>query len=453
MSVSKTGFLILGLVFSALLLVSCAEEGKQVAKADKDKGKDTDPVLAEGKPGGPKNTDPSAILDSDPTLPTTKTPKTSGTIGPNNPDGINIGSGLKTPDINKPKVSFDLPKIKSDLPIAPGEVVVPALKKHALGMIEPKLNPQLIALTVVGGAGDQWIQEVGFTGDGKIYALSGGGTFTVFYSGDGAKFLEVKGDIQAPSTGPRGALFDTRDNRAFRTTCPTTGTKMALGTVQVGKSLQPYLHAGDWKWWDCASAADLKGIDANTRGVRLCFLHDGKFLAKAVCDAANSSLTKDPREIKSDNITANNMPNAKTAGPLTLYMAGAIKNGEPFYGAFLKGRIHAEAVDSWERLYVSQLPEGKDAKDAFRLGGKAGITVLNNLLAETVWSTSLGADDIYSMALNHNILIVGGSIGQRIDLTTKSKVGLDPNKLRQINPAQFKPGGDEDGFLAIIKLW
>src|SRR5687768_17571242 len=112
---------------------------------------------------------------------------------------------------------------------------------------EVALSPQLVTLTVVGGAGDQWIQEVGFLPDGKIYGKSGGGHFTVLYTAGGAKYLGFSGDIHAASTGPQGEVWANGGS----TTKSPTGSALTIGFKQVGKNLQqPYLASKfGWKWW------------------------------------------------------------------------------------------------------------------------------------------------------------------------------------------------------------
>jgi hypothetical protein len=59
----------------------------------------------------------------------------------------------------------------------------------------------------VGGGGDHWIEAVGFNPDGKIFAKSGGGGFTVLFAKGGAKCLGVTGDLEKPSTGPQGINY------------------------------------------------------------------------------------------------------------------------------------------------------------------------------------------------------------------------------------------------------
>jgi hypothetical protein len=58
------------------------------------------------------------------------------------------------------------------------------------------------------------------------------------------------------------------------------------------------------------------------------------------------------------------------------------------------------------------------------------------------------------MALKDGILVLGGNIGSAMDEDPKAKLKpIPPAKLPIKNPAQSTPGGDEDGFFAIIKLW
>lgn len=111
----------------------------------------------------------------------------------------------------------------------------------------------------------------------------------------------------------------------------------------------------------------------------------------------------------------------------------------------------AEAVDPWERLYL-----GVAEKDTFTKGGVAGFTVIDANLTTVLFNGTVGADAIYSMAIRDDMLLLGGVIGRVPEDAADAKInkaGLPPDKLRMVNPAQADPGGGEDGFFAIIKLW
>jgi hypothetical protein len=422
----------------AIWFAACERTGGKGSGSASTPAADTgsDPDVAAKQPAA----DPDN-LDFNPDLPKNKS-------GPDlkRPD-LFIDPGFATPDIKKPKVGFDLPKLNSPPPpdTTTVETTVPALEKPGEGMAKPALKPRILALTLVGGPGNQWIQRVGWDQQGQIFAESGGGGFTVNYSGNGVRFLGVKGDVKVESVGPRGQL----GGRPFIATCPTTNVQLEIGTSS-GLVL-PYLRSSaGWQWWE-RGQADLKGLEAKSRGHRFWFLHDGKFLAKASADAGNTILARNPRDISKENALAVNVPEGKAAGPFTYYTVGNIKTGAPQAGTFIRERVLAEAIDPWERLYL-----GSADKDEFKKGGLDGFTVLDADLTTVLFNSTIGADAIYSMAIRDDMLLLGGMIGRRpenAEDAIKNKAGLEPAMLRMINPAQADPGGGEDGIFAIIKLW
>jgi hypothetical protein len=440
MSFTRSSFLVLLFGFTLVALTACDNTPVKIGK-----GKSTEAEATVNTPPVDPGADPLLGDSSLPVVPTDKGGSTSN-IDPDKLKGL-----------GKTKAAFEGPEIPKGTigGAAAYEVVVPTLPIPKAGEQEPTLKPQILALTYIGGEGDQWIQEVGFTPDGKIYAKSGGGTFTVYYTKEGKKF-GVEGDITKPCTGPRGPEQNTRGNKAFRTTCPTTKVKLELGYESFGgMKAQPYLtSSADWKWWGWEAGDMGKGMESSARGNRLYWLQDDRFLAKVFVDGGKSTVQKDPRNLKTDNTALSTAMLRDPAGPGTLYISGNTKTGIPGLATFVKGKALAEAIDPWERLYVGVYTDSKASPDAFKLGGMAGLTVINGNLTNAVFTGTLGADHIYSMAIKDNILVLGGNIGMSIDLDPNVQAkNIPPAKLKVTSPAQSMPGGGEDGFLAIIKLW
>jgi hypothetical protein len=308
----------------------------------------------------------------------------------------------------------------------------------------PKLRPEVLALTWVGGKGGQWIQEVGFSADGTIYGKSGTDPktaprgFVVHYAVDG-KFLDVRGDVNTPSGGRKGEKW----TGGVNVKDAESGIGLEIGYKQVGKNLQqPYLRSSaGWKWWGWGGGeAGERKLMADSRGVRVHILPGGLFRSKCWCDGGNTTLSRDPLDLAKGN-------SYSQGGKGTLYMIGDLKTGTPLFGTWCGFRPQAEAVDAWGRIYTTEI--GKAAgtsEDALKLGGD-GFAVLDPTLSKRLYLGSLGADRVLCMAVKENLLVVGGVIG-----SAKSG-GSDPAKLPVKNPAQPRPGGDEDGFLAIVKLW
>jgi hypothetical protein len=433
---------------SAVALTACNDHpSKKVAKATTPA--DSDPLA---DPTGTSKVDQGG----DPLLSDPVVPVGGSKSGETGETGLRFDP-TKMKDPGKTKAAFEGPTLPKDVsqPKEAAEVVVPPLPIPKAGVQEPTLKPQILAVTYIGGEGNQWIQEVGFTSDGKIYGKSGGGTFTVYYSTDGRK-LSVEGDISKPCTGLRGPPLNRSGGHTFRTTCPSTKVKLEIGYESFGATkAQPFLtSSAEWKWWGWETGDMGKGMEASARGNRLYWLHDDRFLAKVFVDGGKSTVQKDPRNLKNDNTALSTAMVRDPGGPGTMYITGGTKTGIPGLATFVKGKALAEALDPWERLYVGVPYETKNTPDIFKLGGAAGLCVINANLTTCIFNSTLGADHIYSMALKDNILVLGGNIGmaQDLDPGVKSK-NLPPKNLKTTNPAQATPGGDEDGFLAIIKLW
>jgi len=438
MSISRSSFLCVLLGLGAMLLPSCS----QFSSGSKDK--DADAVQAKATPTA--KVDPDDPGFSDPVIPDFSSVK--GTDSKVQFDPF----GTKKPKV--PTVEFK-PDVPVGDPTQPREQQVAALPIPKAGVEEPTFKPAIVTLTYLGGAGHQWIQEVGFTSDNRIFARGGGGHFTAYYSADGGKLLEVEGDLAKASSGPKGPNVNTKGNGAFKATCPTSKVQLEIGYEAFGMKTQPYLNSSaDWKWWGWKASDMGKGMEANARGIRVHWLHDGRFLAKVFADNGNSTVAKDPRNLKEDCPALATALLRNPAGAGTLYLAGNIKTGIPGLGTFVKGKALAEAVDPWERVYVGLPYDARNVPDGLKIGGVGGFCVLNANMTICQYSGTLGADHIYCMAIKDNMLVLGGNIGVAVEPDPKVAArNLPAAKLPVRNPTQAKPGGDEDGFLAIIKLW
>ena len=318
----------------------------------------------------------------------------------------------------------------------------------------PALAPALVTLTCVGGTGDQYVSEVGFLPDGTIYGRGTG--FTVGYSKDGTKCLGIQGDPNTPSTQRRGALWANKGS-----SINVGNITLTIGYRQVHAILQqPFIKSSaGWSWWGWShEEAKKRELMADSRGVAIHPLPGSRFLAKCWCDGGNTVLEKDPRDLDKPNPALANPYNRSAAGSASLYIIGDARTGEPLHATWMIHRPQAEAVDAYGRVYISQQAQRKFGpvhKDSLGLGGGAGISIFNPTLSQCLFSATLGGDTSYAVAVRENMLVVGGSIGQaRKDKEGRAEgVENDPAKLPVRNPAQSRPGGGEDGFLAILRLW
>jgi hypothetical protein len=294
----------------------------------------------------------------------------------------------------------------------------------------------------VGGAGDQWIQEVGFSPNG-IYGKSS--AFTAMYDSTGNRFLGITGNLALPSTGMKGALWSNKSG----STIVSNGISLTLKMKQVHAILQqPCLtSSAGWKWWDWTheqvthNSGPYAPQMADSRGVSMLALPGGKFLTKCWADGGNTVLQCDPRDINKPNAYLTKGIDKSFSGARSLYMIGDANTGEPLYGTVFGFRPEAECTDGDGRIYVAMgWDRGKKEKDSFGLGGQ-GFSILSPDLSDIVFFGSLGVTKPLCIAVQGNYCVVGGLIEEK-----------DAEKLKTLNSAQPKPGGGTDGFIAIIKL-
>jgi len=311
---------------------------------------------------------------------------------------------------------------------------VPVAVPRAAGEA-PALAPQLLALAVVGGPGDQWIQEVGFLPSGSAYGRGPGGSFTVLYAKEG-KCLGVSGNPAAPGTGAKGRSFAVND----KVQSPYDGTTWSYGYKQVASQLQqPYIYSpAGWKWWDWTEA-QAGNQRADTRCVGLWFQSKDRFVSQTWSDGGNTVQANDPRDVSKVHKLCGNGGRSKS-----FFLMGDAKTGEPLAGLAFTHRPLAACFDGWGRFYVSQALEKQP--DCLKLGGgeHAGFCAADASMRPLVSGTLVPDGQSLAMALKGGLLVVGGAI---------SAEGATAALPKLLNPAQPRPGGGEDGFIALVKLW
>jgi len=312
----------------------------------------------------------------------------------------------------------------------PVPVAVPRASGEA-----PALAPKLLALAVVGGPGDQWVQEVGFLSSGSVYGRGPGGSFTVLYSREG-RYLGLSGNPAAPGAGTKGRNFAVND----KVRNPYDGTTWSYGYKQVAPQLQqPYLYSPfGWTWWDWTEA-QAGNQRADTRCVGLWFQSKDRFVAQTWSDGGNTVQANDPRDVKVYHKLCGNGGRSKS-----FFLEGDAKTGEPLAGLAFSHRPQAACFDGWGRFYVSQALE--QHPDCLDLGGSrhAGFCAADANLRPLASGTFVQDGQSLAMALQGGLLVVGGSV---------SAGGAAAALPKLVNPAQPGPGGGEDGFIALVKLW
>lgn len=325
----------------------------------------------------------------------------------------------------------------------------------------PTIALSLIACTYVGGAGEQYVREVGFTDDGSVYGDGAG--FRVLYTraGDGTWSGAVTGDRATADSGsfsvhqpPLGTtdFADARHGLAYRS-----------GYKQQGVPQQPFVRctqagAARWTFWDWASAtAQNAGLGADSRCYDVWPMPNGDIGIKCWSDGGNTVLNKHPKSLATGNAADDGSWQNGANSMGTYYLRANPLTGKPISGTFLRG-VHAtyHAMDPWGRLYVPRsctkaFPTVEPANPfGHSASSSAGLFVLDPALKQKLVNIRLGGAPtnasgsvhvLRKLAIRDDILVLGGT-------TTATDMPCTANAVQSTHG-----GGVQDGWMVILRLW
>lgn len=351
---------------------------------------------------------------------------------------------------------------------------------------KPAIVPTLLAITYVGGAGNQYIRDVAIGDDGSVTASGKG--FAITYPA-GMAVGKITGDATTVDADPyseKPTLYKDwnttwSSKKTRRVDDARTGLSYFVGTKQVSPSLmQPIVLAcalgADcdvrenqklrlWDWW--ASVCSDKSLTADSRGYDVFLLPGKRFGVQAWTDGGNSTLSrwpvrddaacKDAASCPQLDVTLESGLSKDTwqAGPnslSTMYMVVDGPSLKPVAATFVRAHVSQRAVDAWGRIYLPQaIGKVFPTKDPDNLFGQStsastGLFVLSPDLKTAEVNTRLGGtcsggQQVFgAVAQRGNLLVLGGTTCAT-DLRTTA------------NAVQKTPGGGQDGMLVILKLW
>jgi hypothetical protein len=326
-----------------------------------------------------------------------------------------------------------------------------------LGLVAPALNPQVVAATVVGGAGDQFFREVSFTNESTVVAK--GGQITLSYNlvtGKGA----VAGNPNAPDGEPFNFRTSLHPKARHQLKDPRNGQTYSWTTNQVHPILmQPELtSSAGWKLWGWnyqQMSSDSKSVRwgplmADSRIYNVWLMPDGLIGASLWCDGGNSSLTTDPRDFRKPNpaTEGGGSMQSSAGGMASMYLLIDPKTGTPLSGTFIYSLTLDQVVDPWGRVYIpSSISKNTTPTPIAGAASEAGngLFVLRPDLRQPLANLRIGGpkgpgqDRFRAIALSGNLLALAG--------TTSSP------QPQLVKPVQGKPGGGQDAYLVVLKLW
>lgn len=324
----------------------------------------------------------------------------------------------------------------------------------------PALQPELVALSYVGGAGNQFVRTVGFTAEGRIVGEGTG--FRIEYDADGTHGT-ITGDASTNDTesydarprlpGDPGAAFED----------PRVGLTYRVGYRQAGGSLQlPIFRAFDgetrlWGLWAHAVAdVQAASLGADTRCYQAWLMPDGRVGVQCWTDGGNSVLAKEPRDLTSpgfDPSWAAGSYMRSAGGMATAYaLVDPDDGGSVVSGTFVASHVAQVTVDPWARVIVGRTATsrsgGAPPTNPFGQaeGAGSGFLVLSSDLRQVLTNVRIGGNcsgdgtqqAFGAMAYRDGLLVLGGTTCAP-DLATR-------------NAAQSAHGGGQDGMLAIVRL-
>jgi hypothetical protein len=177
---------------------------------------------------------------------------------------------------------------------------------------------------------------------------------------------------------------------------------------------------------------------------------EGKIGALLWTDSGNSALTRDPRDLAKENaaVESGGAMQAGAGGVASLFMLIDPTAGTPLSGTFVYTMPMVQVVDPSGRVYIpssiskstTPTPIAGAASDAGN-----GLFVLRPDLRQPLANLRIGGakgpgqDRFRAIALSGNLLALAG--------TTSSP------QPQLVKPVQAKPGGGQDAYLVVLKLW
>lgn len=320
----------------------------------------------------------------------------------------------------------------------------------------PPIAPELLALTYVGGSGNQHVRRVGFTDDGDM--VGEGASFVVTYAGESGS---IDGDVNAIDSESFADRPSLPGDPGVAVEDPRFGLTYRVGYRQAGGSLQlPIFRAfsGEerlWGLWGHAVADVMAAsLGADTRCYQAWLMPNDRVGVQCWTDGGNSVLAKEPRDLGSpgfDPSWAAGSYMRSPAGMATSYaLVDPSDGGSVVSGTFVASHVANLLVDPWGRVIVARTATSRSGGappsnpfDQAETG--SGFLVLSADLREVIANVRIGgnnceggAQSFGSLALRDGVLVLGGTT-------------CAPD-LRVQNAVQTTSGGGQDGMIAIVRL-
>ena len=351
----------------------------------------------------------------------------------------------------------------------------------------PALSPTLLFATYAGGAGDQFVQDVGFDEHGVAYANGKG--FSVTFdpmvgtgqiTGDVTQAMDMATFKQKPDL-PKGGLstntlVDPRNGQTYTWgTHPNVAKSGVLcpsqcaGTCTVGQAVTPLLqmaflkssagwHDWDFSWSDCVNSC----VIADSRGYDLWLSARGEIAGMWWTDGGDTPMKRDPKDVsKESSELFKGSFGTDPGGMGTLFFRADPVTGNVLSGTWLATHVVFHTHDDWGRVYLTKaiakrygVSDNPDPKNPFGMSTKAssGLMVLTSDLRQPEMNAYIGGDPATCADTMNGIQILG-AIQRRGNLVVLGGTTCATDFATSANAVQKKHGGGQDAFIAVVKLW
>jgi len=327
--------------------------------------------------------------------------------------------------------------------VAHGALGVPLLAAEPAVELAPAIAPKLLFASRLGGPGDQWLPQVRVKGRVIQAATKEGLGLQVIVADDDS--------VSAKAFGNRAVACRIDNN------LPNGGKEgpYQWGYNQVHPLLQqPFLKGPGWQWWGWnndqarSATATYAPFMADSRIRTVTILADRSLVAVGTADGGNTSLRADPRDINRNfPFPIGNDQTGGGGGGLSSWVFHISPQGEPLGQAVFRGLIAGITSDRWGRPYfVGQAVIKGDDRSGFGYGDGAGLVIADADWQKILFKTHFGCED------GGAFFLWGIDVDSSSGLAAVS--GYCSGKtFTGVNAIQEEPGGDADGFVAVIRLW
>lgn len=320
--------------------------------------------------------------------------------------------------------------------IPAGERVQRGIDSLLRDLPAPKLRPKVVFHSLLGGPGDQQVEDITVNPEGLVV-----------FSGQGFQahlFLEtlqmhVVGDPNTPQSSLKnggGRLYKgwKKGAEAAQTIVdPQRDETYTWHTWQAHPILQqPYVaSSAGWQLWGWShSEAEPKSLMADSRLYRLWLRPDGLLGGLGWTDGGNTVFARHPQDLN----RGGGMKGFGKGARIALFTIDPDQEGALVQHRVVGGTVPQHEADPWGNLWLSGT-----------LSIHAGFAVIDEQL-RTAGGAALGSSEVQGVRARCPVMV---QHGRYLILGGHSNAP----RIRGIKHYQDRSGGDADALMAVVEMW